>query len=54
LPAGLNTADTASLIFHGLEGAILHMKVAKSVKPIRTFRRYLNAYLAENKDVEVL
>ena len=54
LPAGLNTADTASLIFHGLEGAILHMKVAKSVKPIRTFRRYLNAYLAGNKDMEVM
>ena len=48
LQAGLHTADTASFIFHGLEGAILHMKVAKSVEPIRTFRRYLNTYLTGN------
>ncbi|MEE9912320.1 MAG: TetR/AcrR family transcriptional regulator [Deltaproteobacteria bacterium] len=46
LPSGLNTADSARLIFHGLEGAILHMKVAKSIEPLRTFRRYLNTYLA--------
>jgi TetR/AcrR family transcriptional regulator, transcriptional repressor for nem operon len=49
LPAGLNTADTARFIFHGLEGALLHMKVAKSIEPLLTFRRYLNAYLAGNK-----
>lgn len=48
LPPGLNTADTARFIFHGLEGAILHMKVAKSIEPIQTFRRYLNAYLKGN------
>jgi TetR/AcrR family transcriptional repressor of nem operon len=48
LPAGLHTADTASFIFHGLEGAILHMKVAKSVEPIRTFRRCLSTYLEGN------
>ena len=48
LPAGLHTADTASFIFHGLEGAILHMKVARSIEPLRTFRRYLSAYLAGN------
>ncbi len=46
LPAGLHTADTARFIFHGLEGAILHMKVAKSIEPLRTFRRYLSVYLA--------
>jgi TetR/AcrR family transcriptional regulator, transcriptional repressor for nem operon len=45
LPPGLNIADTARFIFHGLEGAILHMKVAKSIEPIRTFRRYLSSYL---------
>jgi TetR/AcrR family transcriptional repressor of nem operon len=45
LPQGLNTADTARFIFHGLEGAILHMKVVKSIEPIRTFRRYLSSYL---------
>jgi TetR/AcrR family transcriptional repressor of nem operon len=49
LKSGLNTADTARFIFHGLEGAILHMKVAKSMDPLRTFRRYLNTYLAENQ-----
>jgi TetR/AcrR family transcriptional regulator, transcriptional repressor for nem operon len=48
LPVGLNTADTARFIFHGLEGAILHMKVAKSIEPVRTFRRYLNTYLKGN------
>jgi len=49
LKSGINTADTAQFIFHGLEGAILHMKVAKSMEPLRTFRRYLNTYLAENQ-----
>jgi TetR/AcrR family transcriptional repressor of nem operon len=49
LKSGVNTADTARFIFHGLEGAILHMKVAKSMDPLRTFRRYLNTYLAENQ-----
>jgi TetR/AcrR family transcriptional repressor of nem operon len=48
LPPGLNTADTARLIFHGLEGAILHMKVAKSIEPLQTFRRYLSVFLAGN------
>ena len=46
LPSGIDTADSARLIFHGLEGAILHMKVAKSIEPLKAFRRYLNAYLA--------
>ena len=49
LPEGLNTADTARFIFHGLEGALLHMKVAKSIEPIRTFRRYLKVYLSDHK-----
>ena len=46
LSAGFNVPDAAQLIFHGLEGALLHMKVAKSVEPVRTFRRYLKIYLA--------
>ncbi|MRR17942.1 MAG: TetR family transcriptional regulator [Deltaproteobacteria bacterium] len=46
LPAGLDTADSAHFIFHGLEGAILHMKVSKSIEPLHAFRRYLNIYLA--------
>lgn len=46
LPPGLHTADSAHFIFHGLEGAILHMKVSKSIDPLRAFRRYLNIYLA--------
>jgi TetR/AcrR family transcriptional regulator, transcriptional repressor for nem operon len=52
LPPGLNIADTARFIFHGLEGAILHMKVAKSIEPIQTFRRYLNAYLKGNNKTD--
>ncbi len=46
LRPGLNKPDTARLIFHGLEGAILHMKVAKSIEPLRAYRRYLGAHLA--------
>jgi len=46
LPARLSVPDTARFIFHGLEGALLHMKVAKSVEPVRTFRRYLKVYLS--------
>jgi TetR/AcrR family transcriptional repressor of nem operon len=49
LNPALNTEDTARFIFHGLEGSILHMKVAKSMEPLRSFRRYLNTYLAENQ-----
>ena len=45
-PIELSTEDTARFIFHGLEGAIMHMKVVKSTEPIRTFRRYLHVYLA--------
>jgi len=51
LPPGLNTADTARLIFHGLQGAIMHMKVAKNIEPLRVFRRYSNAYLMENQKI---
>jgi TetR/AcrR family transcriptional repressor of nem operon len=51
LPPGLDAADTARLIFHGLEGAILHMKVAKSIEPIRTFRRCISAYLAGSSKI---
>jgi TetR/AcrR family transcriptional regulator, transcriptional repressor for nem operon len=49
LAEGLHTGDTARFIFHGLEGALMHMKVAKSIEPIRTFRRYLKVYLSGNK-----
>jgi TetR/AcrR family transcriptional repressor of nem operon len=45
LPAGLNTADTARFIFHGFEGAVLHMKVVKSIEPFRAFRSYMSGYL---------
>jgi TetR/AcrR family transcriptional regulator, transcriptional repressor for nem operon len=44
LPAGLNTADTARFIFHSFEGAVLHMKVVKSVEPFRAFRSFLSRY----------
>lgn len=49
IPAGLNTADAAGSIFHGFEGAILHMKVVKSIEPFQTFRRYLREYLKIRK-----
>ncbi|MGD0022765.1 MAG: TetR family transcriptional regulator C-terminal domain-containing protein [Smithellaceae bacterium] len=44
LPASLSAADTACFIFHGFEGAVLHMKVVKSVEPFRAFRKYLSEY----------
>ncbi len=44
LPASLNMADTAHFIFHGFEGAVLHMKVVKSIEPFRAFRKYLSGY----------
>jgi TetR/AcrR family transcriptional repressor of nem operon len=45
LPAHLNTADAAHFIFHGFEGAILNMKVAKSIEPFRIFRNCIRQYL---------
>lgn len=45
----VDEADAARFIFHGLEGAILHMKVCKSVEPLRAFRRYMNIYFAGKK-----
>ena len=52
LPASLNAADTARFIFHGFEGAVLHMKVVKSIEPFRSFRSYLFGYLKNSKALE--
>ena len=49
LPANLNTDDTARFIFHGFEGAVLHMKVVKSIEPIRAFRSFLKGYFKNIK-----
>ncbi len=46
LPADLNTSDTAHFIFHGFEGAILNMKVARSMKPFRVFRKCMFRYFS--------
>ena len=46
LPAGLDPADAARFIFHGFEGAALHMKVKKDIEPFQCFRRCLDAYLS--------
>lgn len=45
LPMDLNTADTAHFIFHGFEGAVLHMKVVKSIEPFHAFQNNLLGYL---------
>ena len=51
IPADLNTADAARFIFHGFEGAVLHVKVVKGIEPFQTFRRYLREYLKiDNSD----
>jgi TetR/AcrR family transcriptional regulator, transcriptional repressor for nem operon len=52
IPASLNTADTARFIFHGFEGAVLHMKVVKSIEPFRAFRSYLTGYFKNIKALE--
>lgn len=52
LPAGLNTADTARFIFHGFEGAVMHMKVVKSIEPFQAFHNYLTGYLKNMKALE--
>ena len=45
IPADLNTMDTAHFIFHGFEGAVLHMKVVKSIEPFQSFRNSIFGYL---------
>lgn len=44
VPADLNAADTARFIFQGFEGAVMHMKVVKSIEPFQGFRNYLLEY----------
>lgn len=45
LPPGTEIHDAARFIFHGFEGAVLHMKVAKSLEPLQSFKRYMADYL---------
>jgi TetR/AcrR family transcriptional repressor of nem operon len=45
ISAGLDTHDTAQIIFHAFEGAILHMKVTRNIAPYRAFRRHIAGYL---------
>jgi TetR/AcrR family transcriptional regulator, transcriptional repressor for nem operon len=49
LPAGLNTSDTAHFIFHGFEGAVMNMKVVRSIEPFRVFQSGLKLYLKNTK-----
>jgi TetR/AcrR family transcriptional repressor of nem operon len=49
IPAGLNTADTARFIFQGFEGAVLHMKVLKSIEPFHAFRGFMKGYIKQIK-----
>jgi TetR/AcrR family transcriptional repressor of nem operon len=51
IPVSLNTVDIARFIFHGFEGAVLHMKVVKSIEPFRAFRSYLSEYLKNIKSL---
>lgn len=45
IPARINIHETAIFIFHGFEGALLHMKVVKGPEPIINFRNFLMNYL---------
>lgn len=49
LPADLNASDAAYFIFHGFEGAILNMKVAKNIEPFRIFRNCMSRYFSHIK-----
>ncbi|HQP26163.1 MAG TPA: TetR family transcriptional regulator C-terminal domain-containing protein [Smithellaceae bacterium] len=58
LPMNLNAADTAHFIFDGFEGAVLHMKVVKSIEPFHAFRNNLLKYFkyiiqAEEKETRI-
>lgn len=41
----LNVHETANFIFHGFEGALLHMKVVKGLEPLINFRNCMMNYL---------
>jgi len=41
----IDTAGTARFIFHGFEGALLHMKVTKSIGPLRAYKNQIFDYL---------
>jgi len=51
IPASMNVADTARFIFHGFEGAVLHMKVVKSIEPFRSFQSTLTGYFINIKSL---
>ncbi len=41
----IDTHEASNFIFHGFEGAVLHMKVMKNGEPLKLFRNYLFNYL---------
>lgn len=45
IPCEINPNEAAHFIFQGFEGAILHLKIVKSMEPLYTFRKGLYRYL---------
>jgi len=45
IPGEINPNEAAHFIFQGFEGAILHLKIIKSMEPLYTFRKGLYLYL---------
>ncbi len=45
IPDSMDTKSAAWFIFHGFEGAIMHMKAAKSAEPLRVFKSCIFGYL---------
>lgn len=39
VPAGFDPAEAAQFILNSWEGAIMHMKLAKSIEPLKVFKR---------------
>jgi len=46
LSPNIDTKASASFMFHGFEGALMHMKVSKSIMPLQVFRKCIMEYLA--------
>lgn len=45
LAGGISPSDAARFIFHGFEGAVMNMKLARSLEPFRIFRLCIRQYL---------
>ncbi len=50
--AEIDAAEAARFIFYGFEGALLHVKVLKSITPLQTFKECIFSYLTKQIPVK--